>query len=128
MQFHAAIWIDHRMAQIYGLSRDAGTRTYIKSHAARHIHHKAGSIGSGHPHDPPEYFRQIAAAIGDAREILILGPGQTKIELKTFLDSHNPAVAERVLAVEPFDHESEDEIIAFARKFFAHADRMTPQR
>lgn len=126
--FHAVVWIDHRAAEVYGLGHDAVSHVLVKSHGPQRIHHKAGTVGSGHLHDTPDYFRQVAAALADAREILIFGPAETRTEFKSFLDDHDPARAARVLAVEPMDRQSEGEIIDLARRFFMHADRMTPQR
>ena len=126
--FHAVVWIDHRVADIYGFGHDDVSHALVKSHGPHRIHHKAGTVGSGHLHDKPDYFRQVAAALAGVKEILVLGPAETKTEFKSFLDAHDPALAARVLAVEPLDRQSEGEIVAFARRFFAHADRMTPQR
>jgi len=126
--FHAAVWIDHRTAEVYGLGHDAVSHVLVKSHGPHRIHHKAGTVGSGHLHDKPDYFRQVAAALAGAREIVVFGPAETKTEFKSFLDAHDPALAARVLAVEPMDRQSEGEIIDSARRFFKHADHMTPQR
>jgi hypothetical protein len=127
--YHAVVWIDHRVAQIYGLGRDELSREFIKSHGPHHIHHKAGTRdSSGHLHDKPSFFREIADSLTGAGAILIVGPAQTKTELKTFLDVHAPAIAARVVGVEPLDRESEGEVIAFARSILVRSDRMTPQR
>lgn len=126
--FHAVVWIDHRVAHIYGFGYTGTSQELIKSQGPHHIHHKAGSVGSGHERDKPSYFREIAAKLADAGTVLIVGPAETKTELKTFLLAQAPAIAEKVAGVEPLEDESEGEIIAFARKFFIRNDRMTPQR
>jgi stalled ribosome rescue protein Dom34 len=127
--FHSVVWIDHRVAHVYGFGRDGTSQELVKSHGPQHIHHKAGTRdSSGHLRDQPSYFREIAGLLTGAGAILILGPAQTKTEFKTFLDAHAPAVAACVVGVEPLDRESEGEVIAFARNFFARTDRMTPQR
>lgn len=126
--YHAVVWIDHRVAHIYGFGQTGTSQEFIKSHGPHHIHHKAGSIGSGHERDSPAYFREIAAHLGGVAAILIVGPAETKAEFKTFLETQVPAVATKVVGVEALDQESEGEIISVARKFFVGNDRMTPQR
>lgn len=126
--FHAVVWIDHREARIIGFDREGADEIQVKSHGPHRIHHKAGTMGSGHEHDRPQFFHDVAAALADAGEILIAGPAQTKRELKAFLDSRAPDIAAKVLGVEPLDHLSDGEILAFARRFFRRIDHMTPQR
>lgn len=128
MHFHAVVWIDHRAAHVLGFGQGEPTRQTIKSEGPEHIHHKAGSIGSGHVHDAPAYFEAIAASLSAFHEILVVGPAETRTEFHQYLIRHKPDIAKRVLAVEPMDHASEGEIIDHARRFFSHADRMTPQR
>lgn len=125
--FHAVVWIDHRVAHIYEFGRNGTSQELIKSHGPHHIHHKAGTVGSGHERDKPAYFREIAAHLAGTGAILIIGPAETKTELKTFLEAQAPAIAAKVIGVEPLDEESEGEIVAFARKFFVRNDRMTPR-
>ena len=128
MHFHAVVWIDHRNAHVLGFGEGEPTRKLIKSEGPERIHHKAGSIGSGHIHDAPAYFAAIAQALAGFHEIMIVGPAETKTEFVTYLNSHNPAVAGKILGVEAMDHASEGEIVDRARRFFVAADRMTPQR
>jgi hypothetical protein len=128
MHFHAVVWIDHRATHVLGFGQDEPSRNTIKSGAPEHIHHKAGSIGSGHVHDAPAYFDAIAAHLSGFHEILIVGPAEARTEFQAYLARYKPDIAKRVLAVEPMDHASEGEIIDHARHFFARADRMTPQR
>lgn len=125
--YHTVVWIDHRVAHVYGLGRSDTSEELVRSHGPHHIHHKAGTVGSGHERDKPSYFREIADHLAGAGSILILGPAETKIELKTFLDEQASDVAAKVVGVEPLDQESEGRIIAFARKFFTASDRLAPQ-
>jgi hypothetical protein len=45
---HVAIWIDHKEAKIYALSREAADEWKVRPHdRGIHIHHKAGLGDSG---------------------------------------------------------------------------------
>jgi stalled ribosome rescue protein Dom34 len=126
--FHAVVWMDHRSAQIFEFGTEGVDHLQVKHHdAAHHIHHKSGSIGSGHSHEDRAYLKTIADALGGAHEILVTGPGATKIEFMTYLSEHAPQIASRVQGVEALEHHTGGEIVAYARKYFSRTDRTTPQ-
>lgn len=126
--FHTVVWIDHRVAHIYGFGYGGTSQELIKSHGPHHIHHKAGSVGSGHNRDNAAYFREVAAHLAEAGTVLIVGPAETKTEFETFLQSQAPAIAAKVVGVVPLEDESEGQVIAVARKYFRRSDRMSPQQ
>ncbi len=130
MPLHLVVWLDHRQARLYALTHDAFQETQVHNSDAGegHIHHHAGSVGAGHVALGRAFLDKISDAIGAAQEILIVGPSGAKTALKTFLDSHKPHQAGNVVAVEPMDHASDGEIVAFARRFFERADRMMPMK
>jgi hypothetical protein len=127
---HLVVWLDHQVARLYALTHDAfrETRVHNQDTGEGHIHHHAGSVGAGHVDLGRAFLEKISDTIGAAQEILILGPSGAKTALKTFLDSHKPHQAERIVAVKPMDHASGGEIVDFARRFFARADRMLPPK
>ena len=126
--FHAVVCIDHAEALVLEFSESgvAGRRIRPKDRNGN-IHHKAGSIGSGHAHDSKAYLAAVADALESIHEILIIGHGNAKDELVSFIQDHAPALAPRIMGVETVDHPTEGEILALARKFFAAKDRMAPQ-
>jgi stalled ribosome rescue protein Dom34 len=71
-----------------------------------------------------EFMEKIAAAMGDAAEILLVGPGEAKMGLKTYLERRHPHLAGRILGIEAMDKASAGEIAAAARKYFYSADRI----
>jgi len=124
--FHKLVWIDHREARVYAYTREELRETAML-HApdtTGHIHHTAGTPGAGHALPSKDFLRSVGDAIADARAILIVGPAQAKSELSQYLRDHMPLVAQRVLGQEPLGRLSVGELHAFARRFFAHADRM----
>jgi stalled ribosome rescue protein Dom34 len=124
--YHAAIWIDHAGARVFSLNADDAEEWAVRPHERHaHIHHKAGSIGAGKAAGDPQYFKDLAAAVKDAGAILVTGPGTAKSEFAAFLKAKHPDIAAKVAAVEALDHPSDGQLVAFARKFFRAADRMT---
>jgi len=117
--FHAIVWLDHSQAKVFHIGLSGEDEMVLHPHLpTRHLHHKANSIGSGHAGTDKEFFVQVTDAIGDAGEILIIGPASAKTELAKYLREKNPKVADRVVAVEAADHPSDREIAAYAKKYF----------
>src|SRR5579862_6527810 len=84
--YHAVIWIDHREARVFHFNAHAADEAVIHaSHAPRHLHSKAGSTSGSHVTVEPEFFRDVAAAVGDAREILVVGPSTAKAEFVKYV-------------------------------------------
>jgi stalled ribosome rescue protein Dom34 len=124
--FHMVVWLDQRNARVFGLAGHAAHKTKVDAPdtGKGHIHHHAGTPGSGHNEMDKTFLEKISSVIGDAQEILLLGPAQAKGALKSFLNEHKPRQAAHVMSVEAMGHASDEEIIATARRFFLMADKM----
>jgi len=127
--FHAVVWIDHAEARIFAFGTGGIEKhRVVAENQPGHIHHKAGSVGSGHAHEDKKYFDAVAAAVKPNHEILVVGHGPARTAFAHYARDHAPDLAKRILGVEAMDQPTEPEVIAFARKFFESKDRMTPQR
>ena len=129
MNYHAAIWLDHRLAKIIGFNLRSSdwVAWEIHSHSDVHIHHKAGVVGAGRANQDLAFFRAIADKISEFQEVLIVGPAETKGDLVRYLKHERPAQALHVSGVEALERRTNGEIADYARDFFKHMDRMTPQ-
>jgi len=132
--YHAVVWIDHRSAHVQHLGRDEVEKLVVHAHGpahmmqrARHIHHRAGSMTGNHAAENPFFFDDVLAALGEAREWLVVGPGAAKQEFLRHVESRHPELRKRVLGVEAANHPSDAEIADHARRYFRAADRMRPQ-
>ena len=133
--YHAVVWLDHREARVMHIARDKAAEA-LHVHAtgsghllehAKHIHHRAGARGGGHAPDNPIYFDDVIAALGDAHDWLVIGPGMAKQDFMRHLKTRHPKLVERVVGVESADHPSDKQIAAHARAYFLRSDRMRPQ-
>jgi stalled ribosome rescue protein Dom34 len=126
--FHAVVSMDHAEAIVFEFNENDVSEYRIKA-TDRHgnIHHKAGSVGSGHAHDSKAYLTAIVGALKSSHEFLIVGHGTAKDELASFIRDHAPLLAPHLMGVEAMDQPSKGEILAFARKFFEAKDLTTPQ-
>jgi stalled ribosome rescue protein Dom34 len=125
---HVVAWVDHRVAKVFEFNRESQKRHAIRSTKAdARIHHKAGCVSSGHSYEDAAYLHEIATALADAAEILIVGPGHVKWQLRAYLNLYEPEIAKRVMAIANADHPTDKQVVAEARKYFSRVDRMTPQ-
>lgn len=126
---HAIVWIDHREARIFHFNRLESDQIVLKPHdPARHIHHKANSIGSGHAAEDKEFLHDVTKALEDAQFVLITGPANAKTELVKHIHHHDPKIIEKIVGIETVDHPTDGALLDHARHYFKAADLMTPQK
>jgi stalled ribosome rescue protein Dom34 len=126
--YHAVIWIDHHEAHVVHFNADtADEKTVHAHHSPRHLHSKVGSASGSHVTAEPEFYRDVAAAITDAHEILVVGPSSAKAEFVKYAKEHAPQVSRRIAGVETLQRVSDPQLVAEGRRFFAQEDRMRPQ-
>lgn len=121
--FHVVVWLDHSEAHVIHFNRDESQTDIIKSASKPHLHVKAGGNG-GRSADDRAYLEQVISSVKDAQEILITGPGTEKTVLYKLMLKQHPSVAEKVVSVESSDHPTDNQLLAYARKFFVASDRM----
>jgi stalled ribosome rescue protein Dom34 len=68
-----------------------------------------------------QYYDQIVSCIRDAESILILGPGEAKVELAKRLEKQ--ALSERVVGIETVDKMTDRQIAARVRRQFPQRSR-----
>ncbi|MGA2709577.1 MAG: translational machinery protein [Steroidobacteraceae bacterium] len=122
--YHAVVWIDHQKASAWQLTETEQQHAVVHAH-----HHQAYADGGKHTGAHREvadhqFFDEVAKSLAGAREILVLGPAQTKHEFVAYLGEKHAPLAKLVVAVETADHPSDKQIIAYARKHFPALDRM----
>ena len=126
--YHAVVWIDHRQARIFHFNAsDADKLVVDPDNPVRHLHHKANSLGSGHAAEDHNFLEAAAKAVADAGAILIVGPSSEKNELMKHIKDRHPELAIKIEGVEPVDHLTDGELLAYARRYLKTADLMRPQ-
>jgi hypothetical protein len=116
---HAIVWIDHLKAKVFYVGLTGVDEVVLHAHlSTEHLHHKANAIGAGHVADDPHFLGEVAAALAQSGEILIIGPGGERTALQHYLLKQNPKIAAGVVKVESADHPSDAEIVALAKRHF----------
>ena len=122
---HAVVWIDHTEAHVLHFNADAAENEKISAHSKhKKVHTKSGIPGSGHSPEDQKYYHEVAHAVADAAEILIVGPSSAKLALMKHMHKHDAAVADKVVGIESIDHPTDGQLLAYARHYFVKVDQM----
>lgn len=132
---YAGLWIDRRQAVIVSITDEGETIEHIESNIERKVRLSGGSRTGKTPYGPQQvsvdgkqeariklqlrqYYQEIIRRIQDANQILILGPGEAKTELKKELEKSR-ALASGKMTLETAGKMTEKQIAARVRKFFS---------
>jgi len=125
MKREIGLWIDHRKAVIV-IVTDKGEETkIIESNMEKHVRFSGGSSEPGQAEDVRDrqfnnhlniYYDDVIAFIGDAKSILIFGPGEAKGELKKRIEREE--LKERIVDIETADKMTDHQITARVRDHF----------
>lgn len=118
---HAVVWLDQAEAHVIHFTRDAAESEVIKTTSQ---HKKAGVVGNNRAEVDTTFMDEIVAAITDAKEILIVGPGMEKLAFMRHMNSNHVGMADKVVSVETVDHPNDGQLLAYARKYFVKEDIM----
>ena len=125
---HCVVWIDNVEARIFSFDReDIDSETLHPAHPPRHLHHKAGSFGSGKAETDERFLQNVTKALGESHAIVIVGPGNAKLDLARYIQHNHPGMIEKLFGVDSLDQPTNREVVAYARKYFHAADRV-PRR
>ncbi len=125
MPKHIAIWIDHKEARL--LRVDSAEIDEVSVEATHHLHnkHPRGPEGDkNHPDDAKRFFHEAAHALEGAEEVLVVGPSTAKLEFLRYIHKHEHTLEPRIVGIETVDHPTDGQLVAYARQYFKHADRM----
>ncbi|HAP75239.1 MAG TPA: translational machinery protein [Acidimicrobiaceae bacterium] len=122
---HAIVWIDHQHATVIDFSVDDQHVQLVEREGGPvKVHRKSGIPGPGKAGDDPKFHDAVVEAVGNAREVLVVGPGNAKLAFRKDLDHRHAAVAKRVVGVESADHPSNGQLLAFAKQYFKKYDAL----
>ena len=117
---HAAVWIDHVEAKIFHIEPEGFEVSKVKAphhHLARKTHEPGRHVGSD------DFFHQVAVALKDVEQVLVVGPASAKLDFIRHLHRHDPALEPKVVGVETLDHPTDNQLVAYVRHYFRAKDR-----
>jgi stalled ribosome rescue protein Dom34 len=124
MKSNVGLWIDHRQAIIVSFTDKVQKTRRIISDMEKHVRFSGGAQKTSAEDQRDrrftgqldKYYDKVVSCIRDADAILILGPGEAKVELKTRLE--NEALGGRIAGIETVDKMTDHQIAAKVRQRF----------
>jgi hypothetical protein len=129
MRNEVGVWIDHRKAVIAIIAGEHEETRQITSNMEKHVRYSgaAREVSAEDQRDRRftghlnKYYDEVIACIRDADSILILGPGEAKIELEARLGRES--LRERIVGVETVDKMTDRQVAARVRQRFRKSTR-----
>lgn len=123
MKTTAGLWIDHRKAIIVFLNGDEKEIKQIKSDLENSYSSSGPSVRADdlHQNETTEhlnkYYDEVISSLQKTEEVLILGPGEAKGELKKRFEKNNHQNVK--VEVETADKLTENQLVAKVREHFS---------
>jgi hypothetical protein len=123
------VWIDHRKAMIAILAGPTEQVLQVTSNLEKHVRY-SGAAQEDSAEDQRDrrftghldkYYDEVIGRIRDADAILILGPGEAKVELEERLG--RAALRERIVGIETVDKMTDRQFAARVRQRFSKGKR-----
>ena len=123
MKRDVVLWIDHRESLLASVTAETEDFRRIESGTGKHVRYSG--IAEGGSEDSRDrrfaghldkYYDEVIAAVRDADSIVILGPGEAKLELARRLRDQGHGA--RIAGVEKADKMTDHQVAAEARKRF----------
>jgi len=119
------LWIDHRKAVIVSITGDLEETKSITSNMEKHVRFSGGAQKdseedqrdrrfAGHLN---KYYDEVISFIQDAESILIVGPGEAKVEFIKRLESET--LIGKIVGLETADKMTNPQIVAKIREHFS---------
>ncbi len=131
------LWIDHKQAVVVIDLDQEETIKRITSNMEKHVRYSGASQASGASdshNDSSEsgrdrrfddqlnrYYDEVISHLRDATAILILVPGEAKVELQKRLEVHG--LNDRIAAIKPADKMTDEQIATYVRQHFQESHR-----
>jgi stalled ribosome rescue protein Dom34 len=114
---HAVVWLDHTEAHILHFSSE-DVQNRLSGDPSKRLHHRRTEPDPSRAAEDRAYFKRIAGSLGDAKEILVVGPASAKMAFVKHLNEHAHELRARVVAIETVDHPADADLLNYARKHF----------
>ena len=112
---YAVVWIDHKEAKVFHVEPEGFTESTLK---APHHDLKRKAEEQGRHAGSADFYQNVAAALKDSEEILVVGPSSAKLDFIRHLHAHNHVLAAKIAGVETMDHPTDRQIVAYVRHYF----------
>jgi stalled ribosome rescue protein Dom34 len=117
MSKHVAVWLDHKEARIFSIHPETIDEMTVLA-PVHGIQHEEPTEPREHPNDAKQFYHDIARALADSDEVLVLGPGEEKFELFKYVHAYDQDLEPKIIGIETVAHPTDGQLVAYAKKHF----------
>ncbi len=119
-RFHAVVWIDHREARVVHYSDAEETECVIQSrNSVQRLHQHALKHATETEGADQAFFKRIVEGLHQTGGTLVTGPGESKFDLKRYIDRHRPDLCAQIASDSAQIDPGETALLVAARQFFS---------
>ena len=127
MSHDVGVWIDHKKAVIVSIAAGHVTTRTLESDVGPHPHYSGTQEGGGekkyeerHNLRLDQYYDEVISQLGQPDAVLLLGPGEAKLQLKDRL-GRSKVSSKSIVTVESTDKLTNPEIVAKVKEHYGSA-------
>jgi hypothetical protein len=127
--FDAIVFVDRHEAKVFHFNARDDVKLVVTHTSARRPHHEADQDATKHAVDDA-FMASIVGSLGHDGYTLLVGPGNSKFELQTYIDRTRADLAKRISGIETLSDPRDSAILALAREFFrkrGHRHALAPE-
>ena len=117
---HSVVWIDQKEARVFEVEAGQPAEAVVRA-PGPHIHRHANEQDvrvRNHPDDEPRFFGEVARALKDHGQVLLVGPSMTKLHFLRYVQRHDHELEGRIVGIESADHPTDPQLVAHLRHYF----------
>ncbi len=121
----AVVWVDASEARVFQVEADRLDKEHIRADTpSRRVANRSGSVaGSDLARDNREFFESILAELEDTDGWLIVGPDETRNDLRKYLDGHAEELQKKLVGVETMAEPTDEDLSSLARSLMTDRTR-----
>lgn len=121
----AVVWVDAREARVFQVEAGTVAKQHIQADQPhRRVANRSGSVaGSDLTRDNREFFEQILVELNDSDGWLIVGPDETRNDLRKYLDGHAEALERKLVGVEAMARPTDEALSSLAHSLMTARTR-----
>jgi stalled ribosome rescue protein Dom34 len=120
---YVVVWIDHHEARLFQVGPDGMHSERVEAHprpeqSGRYRQSDCTEL-DGH------FFSDVAGALANAEDVLVVGPGTTKLQFMRWMYQNAPSIEGKVVSIESADHPTDAQLVAHVKKYFCTGEPYT---
>jgi stalled ribosome rescue protein Dom34 len=113
---YVVVWIDHHEARLFQVGADGLHSERVAAHSQPQTGRRCEQ--SAHPEVDGCFFGDVAGALANADDVLVVGPDTAKLQFMRWMYRNAPSIEGKVISIESADHPNDAQLLAHVKKYF----------